>query len=419
MKNVFIPAGDRGLGPRLLEQLRIYGITVREVDGVAEVARLTEAIGSGILIVDSDRIDRDPLFISGVIELKERLGKGLRVIYYASRDDFASRLRAVRAGAEAFFELPVDAWRLAERIDSLFGESESEPYRVLVIDDDQVQVDLNREILERAGMSVFATTDPEMVIPLIVERKPDILLLDMYMPSCTGPEIAGVIRQNEAFASIPIVFLSVERDLEKQISAIRRGGDEFLEKPVKPEHLVNSVLVRAERTRSIRHFTERDSLTGLLNQGTLAERLANELLRARRAGAVVSFAKVDIDGFKGINSGYGHLTGDRVLRSLSRLLSDRLRRTDIVGRCGGEEFGVILPGTDGKSAARLVDELRESFAKLEHNFGEKVFSLTFSAGISSYPDFVGPGDVVEAADRALRRAKEGGKDRVAIESSRG
>ncbi len=418
MKNVFIPAGDKGIGTELLEQLRIFGITVRNVEGVADVARLTSSIGAGLFLVDAARIEREPSFVAEIGRLKESLGQALRVIFYADKDDFAARLKTVRAGGEAFFQLPVDAYRLAEKIDSLFNEREAEPYRVLIVDDDPEQVAYNSAVLARAGMVTSSVTDPSQVISMLVETKPDILLIDMYMPLCTGAELAGIIRQNEAFASIPIIFLSVERDLEKQISAIRRGGDEFLEKPIKPEHLVSSVAMRAERTRAIRFYMERDYLTGLLNHTTLIERLSNEVLRARRSGAVISFAKVDVDRFRDVNERYGHLTGDRILRSLSRLLSERLRRTDIIGRYGGEEFGAILPGADARCAARLIDELRDSFGRVMHRFEDATFSLTLSGGIASYPDFVGPTDMIEAADRALRKAKDGGRDRVAVETSR-
>jgi diguanylate cyclase (GGDEF)-like protein len=417
MKNVFVPAGDRGIGNELLEQLRIFGITVREVEGVADVRRLTETVGSGLFLVDARRIDREPAFVAEIGRVKEELGASLRLIYYADKDDFECRLKAVRAGGEAFFQLPVDAYRLAEKIDSLFSERETEPYRVLIVDDDPEQVGYNSAVLSRAGMSTSSATDPSAVIRLLVDTRPDIILMDMYMPTCTGPELAGIIRQNEAFSSIPIIFLSVEKDLEKQISAIRRGGDEFLEKPIKPEHLVSSVAMRAERTRAIRFYMERDYLTGLLNHTTLTERLANEILRARRSGSIISFAKMDVDRLAKVNERYGHLTGDRILRTFSRLLSERLRRTDIVGRYGGGEFGVILPGADGRCAARLLDELRDSFARLSHRFEEASFKVTLSGGIASYPDFVGTSDLIEAADRALLRAKEGGRDKVAVESA--
>ena len=131
---------------------------------------------------------------------------------------------------------------------------------------------------------------------------------------------------------------------------------------------------------------------------------------------MISFAKVNIDGLKEANEHYGHLCGDLILRSLSRLLTERLRRTDIVGRYSGQDFGVILPSADIRCATRLMDEIRESFALLAHSFEERSFFLTLSAGISSYPDFVGSDDLIEAADRALRRAKDCGRNSVAVES---
>jgi len=415
MKNVYIPAGGRGLGSELREQLRIFGITVREVEGVSEAARLSSAGDVGVFLVDAERIDREPLFISELSRLKEGLGASLRLIFYGESDNFDFRLKSLRAGGEAFFQLPVDAARLVDKIDSLFGEAE--PYRILIVDDDPEQLAYHAALLTRVGMVVATTTEAAEAIPLVVETKPDVLLVDMYMPRCSGSELAGLLRQYEAFGSIPIIFLSVEKDSEKQIAAIRRGGDEFLEKPVKPELLVGAIIARAERRRMMRGYMERDYLTGLLNHTTLTERLSNEVLRARRSGSILSFAKINIDGLKLANERYGHLSGDHILRSLARLLAERLRRTDIVGRYSGQDFGVILPGADGRCAARLIDELRESFGSLSHRFEGQVFSLTLSAGISSYPDFVGSEDLTEAADRGLRKAKDCGRDKVVVESS--
>ena len=133
---------------------------------------------------------------------------------------------------------------------------------------------------------------------------------------------------------------------------------------------------------------------------------------------MISFAKIDVDRFREVNERYGHLTGDHILRSLSRLLTERLRRTDIIGRYGGEEFGAILPGADSRCAVGLVDEMRESFARLSHRFESASFTMTFSAGIASYPDFVGQADIIDAADRALRKAKDRGRNCIVVESSR-
>ncbi|MDA8424609.1 MAG: diguanylate cyclase [Treponema sp.] len=418
MKNVFIRAGDRGMGSELLEQLRIFGITVHEIEAADEVARLVSAMGAGLLLSDCARIDREPAFMAELRRLKGELGSSLRLVFYADRDDFDTRLKAVRSGGEAFFQLPVDAPRLIDRIDALFDRREIPPYRVLLVDDDPEQLEYNALILRQAGMAPSIASDPARVIPLLIETRPEIVLLDMYMPSCSGSELAALIRQNEAFSGLPIVYLSVERDLERQMGALVQGGDEFLEKPIKPEHLVASVAIRAERSRTTRFYMERDPLTGLLNHTNLAERLGTEILRARRTGSVLSFAKIDIDNFKSVNEEFGHFTGDRVLRSLGRLLEERLRRTDVVGRFGGEEFGVILPGTDGRAAARLVDELRGNFGRLLHRVDDREFSVTFSCGLAAYPEFLSAAELGEAAARALGRAKSEGRDRSVVEAPR-
>ncbi|MDP3177384.1 MAG: diguanylate cyclase [Spirochaetaceae bacterium] len=416
MKNVFVLAGDSGLGPGLLEQLRIFGITVHEVPTADEVRRLSLALGDGIVIVDLARVHREPALVGELKALKERLGQKSRLVYYADRDDFQVRLEAVRAGGEALFQLPIDASILSEKLDSLFMEREAPPYKVLVVDDDPEQASYNALVLENAGMTAVVATDPAMVIPLLVDERPEMILMDVYMPGCTGPELAAVIRQNEAFDDISIVFLSVETDLEKQIMAVSKGGDAFLEKPIKPEHLVANVAIRAERTRSIRYFMGRDALTGLFDHATLVERLGSELLRARRSGAILSFAKVDIDGLRKVNDRFGHLAGDRVIKSLARLLSERLRRTDVVGRLGGQEFGIILPEAECKRAVKLMEDLRENFGHLRFHSDEDEYGVTFSCGIATYPEKVSASELLETADRALKRAKSSGRDRIVAES---
>jgi diguanylate cyclase (GGDEF)-like protein len=417
MKNVFMPAGGKGLGTELLEQLRVFGITVREIENVADAERLCSSLGAGLILVDAECIDRDPVLVAEIGRLKEGLGTAIKVIYYGDEDDFGSRLRALRAGGEAFFQLPVDAGRLVRRIDSSFNEAE--PYRVLIVDDDPLQLEYCGAILGKAGMSVSSTTDATKVIPLIVETQPDILLVDMYMPQCTGSELAGVLRQYEAFGALPIVFLSAERDSEKQIAAIRREGYDFLEKPVRPEQLVGSIAALADRRRAMRQYLARDYLTGVFNHAFLMEKLVNEVLRARRFGSVLSFAKINIDGLKLANERFGHQSGDRVLRSLALLLAGRLRSTDSLGRFNGQDFGIILPGTNGASAAKLLDEQRQIFGRIVHRFQDTSPSLTFCAGIASYPDFVGVKDLGDAADRALKKAKDCGRDTVVVESSSG
>jgi diguanylate cyclase (GGDEF)-like protein len=131
-------------------------------------------------------------------------------------------------------------------------------------------------------------------------------------------------------------------------------------------------------------------------------------------GISVSFAMIDIDRFKSVNDTYGHLTGDRVIKSLARILQDRLRRSDIIGRYGGEEFGIILFNSDAHQAFLILDDIREAFSRIQQSDGPREFCTTFSCGIADFPRFASPLKMSEVADAALYAAKEGGRNQVMI-----
>jgi diguanylate cyclase (GGDEF)-like protein len=121
---------------------------------------------------------------------------------------------------------------------------------------------------------------------------------------------------------------------------------------------------------------------------------------------------IDLDHFKNVNDTHGHLTGDRVLKNLSRHLQDALRKTDIIGRWGGEEFGVVLFNVDLDGAAKVMDKVRQDFSQMVQDSGSSRFAVTFSCGIAAYPKYDGPASIGEAADRALYLAKERGRNQV-------
>jgi diguanylate cyclase (GGDEF)-like protein len=241
------------------------------------------------------------------------------------------------------------------------------------------------------------------------------VLMDMYMPSCSGHELAMLIRQVPDYVGLPIVYLSSETDTQKQFSAMRVGAEGFLTKPVVPADLVAAVAIRAERMRTLRSLMARDSLTGLFNHTTTTQLLENAIGAAKREHAPLSFVMIDIDLFKAVNDTHGHPTGDQVIIALARVLQKRLRNSDIVGRYGGEEFAVILPGIDCQRAVKLIDDLRKDFARVKFHAAAGEFSCTFSAGVACYPDHRRMELLREAADRALYEAKRSGRDRVVVD----
>ena len=333
-------------------------------------------------------------------------------IFISARDDFEARLNAIKAGGEAYFHKPVNALDMVMTIDELTVQKKPEPYRVLVVDDEPVIAAYHSLILQEAHMITCQVDKPERVLEVLKEFRPDLVLMDMYMPGCNGRDLAKLVRQVPDYFGLPIVFLSSETDKCKQFSAMRVGAEGFLAKPIQPEDLVAAVAIRAERMRALRMLMVRDSLTGLFNHSTTTQMLENVIANASRQNENLCFAMIDIDCFKAVNDTYGHPVGDQVLLALARVLQQRLRNSDIVGRYGGEEFAVILRGITLEAATQIIDQLRRDFAKIRFHAGDIEFSCAFSAGVAAFPQFKRMEFLREAADRALYQAKKEGRNCV-------
>ena len=330
----------------------------------------------------------------------------------ANTGDIAARLGAVRMGCQAYFTRPLDTTSLLDTLDRLTAPPQADAGRVLIVDDSPALATFYAAHLNEAGFVSQVVNDPLKTLEALDEQSPELILLDMNMPGASGEEIAAVIRQQTAYLSIPIVFLSAESDIGRQREAMSLGGDEFLEKPIEPEHLISAVKARVIRYRALRALMVRDSLTGLLNHTNFKERLRGETARAKRQGKPLAVALIDIDWFKKVNDSYGHPAGDRVIKNLSRLLKQRLRGADVIGRYGGEEFAVALPETRIEGAVRALDQIRESFAAIVQHAGDKTFQVTLSAGVAQYGSVSDGDKLIQAADEALYVAKHGGRNQV-------
>jgi diguanylate cyclase (GGDEF)-like protein len=217
-----------------------------------------------------------------------------------------------------------------------------------------------------------------------------------------------------AWRDVPILFLTSRVDAESRVEAFEAGADDYLVKPLVAEELLARVRVRLDRRRLLRELTERDPLTRCMSRRALIDALASRLSEARRHGRPLSLSLLDVDQFKQVNDAYGHLVGDHVLLALGRLLNERFRLEDLRGRWGGEEFVIVFPNESASTAAsvlaRVLDEFRSLRFGSEH--GER-FSVTFSAGVASFPsDGASVDSLIGAADRRLYEAKEAGRGKV-------
>jgi len=326
--------------------------------------------------------------------------------------EFTLLHQALQLGCDHCFVQDMSLPAMVAHILELQSSQNEEPYRVLIVDDSLTAHAMIRRALVEQGIQTQAISDPRLVIERMHEFQPDLLLLDMYMPDCTGVEAARIIRQHPEFLSIPIVYLSGETDLGLQVEALRLGGDHFLTKPFNPVILNAIVNSKIERYRTLRRSMYHDSLTGLLNHTTSKSHLDLMLEQCRSQQRPLCVAMLDLDHFKQVNDSYGHPIGDQIIRSLAWLLKQRVRQGDILGRYGGEEFILASPGASLAAGHAILEKIRQDFAAIRHPYGSGHFQLSFSCGIAAYPAIETSDQLIEAADQALYRAKRAGRNRI-------
>lgn len=411
-KDIYQIVGQNSSGDELAEIIQHFDYKVSTFDDIVEVLKAVENKKPAAILLDMTEV-KDP---AAALRMVEELQLAIPFILFVNEDDFNTRLMVAQAGGRGFMLKPVDEDELISWLDRVTGAIEESAYEVLIVDSDIAIAQSYAVSLSKAGMRADVLDDPKRILDVLAANKPDVILLDVFMPDFSGIDLAKVIRQQAHFLGIPIMFLTNDPDITRRYQAMIYGADDILQKPINPTQLVLAVVNRAARARALRSVMERDGLTGLFNHAMLKERLAQELDRSTRTKRPVTFALLDIDFFKAVNDDYGHVAGDMVLKTLSKFLMKRLRKTDIVGRYGGEEFALILTDSSIDTAHKVVDELRKKFSQMVHHSGDQTFKVTFSCGLcSSSDELEGFGEMIDLADRRLYKAKELGRNVVVQE----
>jgi diguanylate cyclase (GGDEF)-like protein len=248
-------------------------------------------------------------------------------------------------------------------------------YKILVVDDVPVNVQLLTTYLTSVGYHVITARDGEEALAQVVASQPDLILLDVMMPKINGFEVCERIKKDAATRIIPVIMVTALNEIEDKIKATEAGADDFVSKPFNKLELLtrvksllrikqlhdelNAKVKELEQARErLRQLAITDGLTGLYNHRYFKEHLEQELNRASRHQLHVSVVMIDIDHFKEFNDTYGHPAGDFILRSLARLLKENIRKIDLAARYGGEEFCLVLVETNKHSAGIAAEKVR-------------------------------------------------------------
>jgi diguanylate cyclase (GGDEF)-like protein len=296
--------------------------------------------------------------------------------------------------------------------------------RVLIAEDDLTSRILLTKVLEKWGYDVTVTSDGAAAWEAL--QKPDaprLAILDWMMPEMDGIDVCRRARALETRQPPYIILLTALGEKDDMMTGFEAGADDYVGKPYDPAELrarvevgrrlveLNDELIEAQLKLEVQALT--DALTGLPNRRAIVETLEAELQRSSREGTGLAVGMLDIDRFKRVNDEWGHAAGDAVLCELARRMEAALRSYDSVGRFGGEEFLVVVPGVTGSQLGELLERLRGAVAEAPFMAGGRDLTVTVSLGGAVFA-----GESMDAliarADDALYEAKARGRDLVVL-----
>jgi diguanylate cyclase (GGDEF)-like protein len=299
--------------------------------------------------------------------------------------------------------------------------------RILIADDERVSRLMLQALLAKWGYDVVqAENGDEAWEKLKAPDAPRIALLDWMMPGQNGVDLCRTVRKLRPEPYTYILLLTAKDARDGVVEGLESGADDYLTKPFNPHELKARIRVGlrlldlednlVQAREAMRYKAMHDTLTGIWNRGAILETLDREIWRSRREGLALGVLIADLDHFKSINDNYGHLVGDAVLREVSRRLQTYVRPYDSVGRYGGEEFLVLLPGCNSSETRDKAERLRGAISNASISTTGGELKITMSIGGVSTADW--PQDtanqLLQMADLGLYRAKEEGRNRTVM-----
>jgi len=292
---------------------------------------------------------------------------------------------------------------------------------ILIVDDVAKNLQVLGTILSKQNYKIAAASNGEQAIKIANNTLPDLILLDIMMPGISGFEVCSRLKKDPRTKDISIIFLTAKIEPEDIVKGFEAGGVDYVIKPFNSIELLARVKTHLElkiskdllkiKNEQLRELAITDSMTGLYNHRYIIDSLSERIAEAKRYKQSLSVAMLDIDYFKKVNDNHGHLFGDFVLIRISTIIEESIRKTDIAGRYGGEEYLIIFTNTDKKSAFSTLERIRKSIEKEKWDKGDMV--VTISGGLSELEDedYL---KLIMKADNLLYKAKENGRNRNEI-----
>lgn len=414
---VFVLGDPGGLSAGLSDALRRVGCDVEHFSDIEDLLGRLDAQPPKVIVADTVMLPRMHALSAELVRLRSQMSIEIPLLFISESSALQLRVDAIRAGGDGYYVAPLDNDAVAAQIRDMAAPGEAEPYRVLLVEDDPTQAEFAAAILQKSGIEVLQVFEPAKVIERLRAFRPDLILMDIYMPDVNGIELTTVIRDHKEFVAIPIVFLSGEQNSDKQLDALSVGGDDFIAKPIRPKHLLGIVETRIRRARQLLDATgqraKHDPVTGLLAAQHFLDRVARlvaDETRDVQAGVIV----VRPDGLDALREKIGVGGIDHLLSELGTLIAGELRDLDLAARLDDDSMGLLVRRDSDGAIIETAETLLGRIAA--HSFSDRLHS-TASIGLCLVDDRLEDADgIVNRAGIACRDAAVHGGNRVQIHS---
>lgn len=391
---------------RIAQELRDAGYEVRHGTRQDDPTATPHADFPHLVVIGGEVGEGDPSAIASAWTRDPARRPGAVVLVETLRA--VDRLRAIAAGVDAVFPAEQVEQRL-QRYARTFARIGPPPSSVLLVDPEGSPPSEIARHLEEASIKVIRCQAGQNLLEWLERERTDLLLLNTRVTEPDAFTLTRLVRQDARYSLLPVIVFGTESGPDR-IAALRAGADDFLLTDSDPDLQVQTVIARAARGRRVREMVHRDGLTGLLNQATLVSELEYAVEHSRRHGEPLAFVLFELENFRGVGDRLGPRIGDEILLHIAAVFRSNVRASDVIGRYGGDAFGMLLRGASATGITVLTEKLHRLLAEQPaQTTGGVVEMLPVSVGAAVFPrDGMSAAELIHAAGRAVRQAGQRG-----------
>jgi len=380
---LYLVDDDDAQAQQLAVQLTAHGFSVDTFnDWESLMQRLGDRVPDAI-VADVAFPEGNLAGIEAVSLVKQSAAYEVPVVFLSVKGDTGTRLAALRAGGQAYFTKPAWMPSLAAKLHELTGDSRR-PHRILLVDDDQEVLELQQTLLMAQGFEVQGLHDPRRLMEAALRFRPEVVVLDLHMPGANGLELARVLRQDEAFFQVPVVFLSADQDRQVHRQALSEGGVDFLGKPMDAMEIGAILRIRAGYYRRMRvrgdYLDRTDPVTGLYNRSYLTTQLEQQPVTSGTARRGLGILYIELDNFLPVMRCTSAEELNRLRERVARIIKSHLLGDDLAA-CYNDHVFVVLTWRGGIDELLALARILCTDIASNQNDPSRPITLTASIGI--------------------------------------